>query len=584
MQKSPLHRLRLEHFQVGDIDIPAKVAENGAVENINRTQQALPIVAEEPAQALPVAEESALPAGELEARHLLKRTPGSYLLNQAYGLWFFISSFFLTVIITRKLDPAQYGVYAVAMAAFNTIAYIVALGLEDATYTYVPRVFAVHGRAAAARLIKRLLALRIAILILCVGILLFTMPMLAQLFADIPIAGSATVAASLRDPTLLGHITPIAFYVLGNGIVGIISAVCAALMRMRIVFILGSLTQVFLLGLGYVVLQLGFGINGMLWLMASFSLLNAAIFLIWLLPILLARGATYTQPMKPVVQLGLWAWQTNLVTGALLKQVSIILLGYFAVSITAIGYFNLSFQLGHAASLLFVTGFGGVAGAALAAAYVGQNYDRLARSWQTLIKVETILAAPLLIFCLFNAQNIALALYGSNYAPVGQLLAIFLFFNIIIRVLGTTIHQPTMYVIGKARLVVLSMWIGLVALALLDILLIPRMGPAGALVADGLSQILTGGLMLAFLWRVLPRKYPLGFTLRLLLGLTIAALPGIIWHPTSRTLLGVSGAIFLILCVGLLMLIKPLNAEDMEMIDGLNKRLGRLLKWFARKG
>jgi hypothetical protein len=30
--------------------------------------------------------------------------------------------------------------------------------------------------------------------------------------------------------------------------------------------------------------------------------------------------------------------------------------------------------------------------------------------------------------------------------------------------------------------------------------------------------------------------------------------------------------------------IKPLNAEDMEMIGGLNKRLGMALKWFARKG
>ena len=86
--------------------------------------------------------------------------------------------------------------------------------------------------------------------------------------------------------------------------------------------------------------------------------------------------------MKPIAQLGISAWLTNLVTGALLKQVSIILLGYFAVSITAIGYFNLSFQLGHAASLLLVTGFGGVAGSALAAAFVGKNYDRLARSWQ----------------------------------------------------------------------------------------------------------------------------------------------------------------------------------------------------------
>ena len=585
MQKSPLrplHRLRLVHFQADHIDIPAKVAENGTVENIKGTQPALTTINEEPVQALPVAPEGELPLGEIEARNLLKRTPGSYLLNQAYGLWFFVSSFFLTVIITRKLNPDQYGVYAVAMTAFNTIAYIVALGLEDATYTYVPRVFAEHGKASASRLIKRLLALRVAILALCVCILLFTMPLLAQMFAAIPIAGSAAVAASLRDPTLLGHIAPIAFYVLGNGITAIITAICAALMRMRIVFVLGSLTQVLLLGLGYLVLQLGWGIDGMLWLMAIFSLINAAIFLIWLLPILLARNATFVQPMKPVLQLGVSAWLTNLVTGALLKQVAIILLGYFAVSITAIGYFNLSFQLGHAASLLLVTGFGGVAGSALAAAFVGKNYDRLARSWQTLIKVETILAAPILVFCLFNAQNIALVLYGTNYAPVGPLLAIFLFFNILIRVLGTTIHQSAMYVVGQAKLVVLSMWIGLVVLTLLDILLIPRMGPAGALVSDGLSQVLIGGMMLAFLWRILPRKYPLGFTLRLLLGLTIAALPGIIWHPTSRVLLGVSGCIFLILCVGLLMLIKPLNAEDLEMVDSLNHRMASLLQWFAR--
>ena len=45
---------------------------------------------------------------------------------------------------------AEYGVYAVAMAAFNTIAYIVAFGLEDASTTYIPRIFAEYGKVAAA--------------------------------------------------------------------------------------------------------------------------------------------------------------------------------------------------------------------------------------------------------------------------------------------------------------------------------------------------------------------------------------------------------------------------------------------------
>jgi O-antigen/teichoic acid export membrane protein len=520
---------------------------------------------------------------EVEARHLLKRTPNSYLLNQVYGLWFYISWFFLTVIITRKVSTNDYGTFAVALTAFNTVAYIVALGLEDATTTYIPKILAEHGQAAAASLIRRLLALRIITLVVCVAIMLFGLPVLATLISLIPLQGSAANAASLRDPSLLSHLIPIAIYVLGNGVSSLFTSVYASLMRMRPVFIIGSVTQLLLLGMGFVVLQLGWGVNGMLWLLAISSLLNALAFAIWQAPLLMLRGSTYKQALKPIVNLGISAWLTNLISGALLKQVSIILLVYFAATQTQIGFFNLSFQLAHSANLLLVTGFAGVGGSALAASFIGHNYERLARSWQVLIKIETLLAAPLLMFCLFNAQNIAHTLYGSNYDPVGPLLAIFLFFNILVRVLGTTIHQSTLYVIRKPGLVVLGQWIGLLTVLLIGLALIPHFGAAGALVGDGLSQVVTGGLLLAFLWRSLPRKYPLGFTLRLLLALALAALPSLVWHPANHVLLGISGTVFLVLCVGLLLWIRPLGAEDMEMVSGLNPRLARYLRWFARE-
>ena len=526
--------------------------------------------------------EPALPPGESEAQNLLKRTPGSYLLNQVYGLWFFLSWFFLTVIITHEISAAQYGVFAIALAAFNTIAYIVAFGIEDATTTYVPRVLAEHGAASAALLVRRLFALRLVTLALTLVVMLFGLPVLADIIALIPIQGSSGTATMLRDPVLLSHIIPIAFYVLGNGISSLFSAVCASLMRMRQVFVISGLAQCALLGLGFVLLRLGLGINGLLWLLAVSSLVSSVAFAIWQAPFLFARGATYHQPLMPLLKLGFSAWLTNLVTGALLKQISIILLGYFAVSLVQIGYFNLSFQLAHSANLLLVAGFAGVGGSALAASFIGHNYERLARSWEALIKIETLLAAPLLVFCLFNAQNIATTLYGTAFDPVGPLLAIFLFFNIFVRVLGTTIHQATIYVLGKPQLVVLSQWIGLITVVILGILLIPHFGPAGALVADGLAQIVTGGLLLAFLWRELPRKYPIGFTLRFLLALTIAALPSILWHPTGRILLGISGTLFLVICVGLLLLIKPLNKEDLKMIGGMQPRLVRYLGWFSR--
>ena len=127
---------------------------------------------------------------------------------------------------------------------------------------------------------------------------------------------------------------------------------------------------------------------------------------------------------------------------------------------------------------LLVPGFGGVGNSALAAAAIGRNYKRLGRSWEVLIRVETLLAAPGLVFCLFNAQNIVAVLYPKTFAPVGTLLAIFLFFNLIVRVLGTTIHQSTLYVMNKARLVVMGQWIGLGVVIVLGIFLIPRYGPA----------------------------------------------------------------------------------------------------------
>jgi len=112
--------------------------------------------------------------------------------------------------------------------------------------------------------------------------------------------------------------------------------------------------------------------------------------------------------------------------------------------------------------------------------------------------------------------------------------------------------------------------------------LISHWGPAGALVADGISKIIMGCLLLAFLWQDLPEKYPLGFTLRMLLALTIAALPGIIWHPSGRFSLVIAGVVFLVLSLGLLLVIKPLNTGDLEMVGEVNTGVVKYLKWFGR--
>lgn len=523
--------------------------------------------------------------GEATAAHnLLKRTPGNYLLNQIYGLWFYISTFLLTIIITHSVSPRDYGVYAIAMTAFNTIQYIVAFGLEDATTTYVPRLLGEHGVAAAAHLMRRLLLLRFVILGVSLVVMLFYIPALGSLIALIPVPGAKDLAAGLDDPELLSHIMPIAVYVFGSGIGSLLNAVCAALMRMRIVLVIGVAIQALTLALGFVVLK-EWGVNGMLWLLAIGSLFSAAAYLFWLFRVLFQPGAEYKQPLAPILHLGVSAWLTNLASGALLKQISIILLGVFAVSLIDIGYFNLSFQLADAASYLLVTGFGGVGGAALAAAFVGKNRDRLGKSWLTLIKVETLLAVTGLVFCLFNAENIAHVLYGSKYDPMGPLFAIFLFFNILVRLCGTTIHQLTLYVTGHAHWVVVSQWLGIGVALIGGILLIPETGPAGALIADGVAKTITGLFMLLIVLRQLPRRYPVElfhFTLRFLIALIMAALPSLLWHPNDQLQLILSGLLFLLLSLALLLWMKPLSSGDLEMLKQSKPRIAGYLRYFAR--
>lgn len=528
-------------------------------------------------------EHATAPLGEEGARSLLKRTPNSYVLNQAYGLWVYVSLFLLTILLTRNLSRNDYGMYAVAATAFNTIAYIVAFGLEDATTTFVPRLLAEHGQATAAALIRRLLAIRVGTLLACLGVLLLSLPTLATFLAAIPTPMTVNMATGLRSPGVQMHVAPIAFWVLANGLFSLLNAVYAAVMRMKVVVIVGGLSQIFLLGLGFVTLQLGWGIDGILWLQGIVMFAGALLFAIWQAPLIFSRGASYHQPMAPVFRLGLSAWFTNLVSGALLKQISVILLLYFSATLAQQADFNTSFQLTDGANLLLVSGFGGVGVSALAAAFVGKNYHRLSRIWQTLIKIETLLSVPGLIFCLFNAKNIVIALYGQKYASAGELFAIFLSLNLVVRMLGMTIHQSTLFVMSKSRYVVIAQWAGLIVVIVLGLYLTPRWGPAGTLVADGVARLVICGLMLLFLWKDLPLKYPLGFSLRVLLAVTIAAMPVLFFHPSTKLTLALFALVFIVLSVCMLMLIRPLSQGDVEMVREVKPGVARYLKWFARQ-
>jgi|GEM_PF-465817 len=537
-----------------------------------------------------------------EAEDLIRRAPMAYVWNQVGSLLMFGSSFLFTILVTHGLSTRQYGSLGDALTIFNTVVYLAAFGLEDATTVFIPRTLGNLGRAAASTVIRRVLVTRSLFIIAACAGLIWGIPALASGMSMVHQPWADAVSRALNVPGLDYLAPAVAAYVAGTGMMTLLASIFTALLRTRLTFFVGILQQAGILTGAYVMLHTGHDIIGVIWASAGATWLAALAYFVLLTPFWRRSGPRQPAPsFVPVLQMGWTAWLTNLVSGALLKQVAITLLQAFAVSIAVQGFFNLAFQLSHAAAFLLIAGLGGVGLAAMSAAYSGEDKRSLAFAWRAVSKVQILLAVPLLAFCFIHANAIAVVLYGPKYAPVGPLMQLFLVFNILQRLAGGGSHQAALYVLGKQRLALWTQWAGLVLTITLSFLLIPSPGPlggaAGALFAVGMGQVSVEFVQLALAWRFLNSKYPLRFGVRVTLALLPPMLLAYLWRPgglihlptklgplripANLTDLVLSVVVFAIVLVISLAIAKPIEHEDVELLGGVNPRLRPILRPFA---
>jgi O-antigen/teichoic acid export membrane protein len=227
----------------------------------------------------------------------------------------------------------------------------------------------------------------------------------------------------------------------------------------------------------------------------------------------------------------------------------------------------------------------------------------LATSWRTVSKLQVLLGVPLVAFCIPHAAAIMRLLFGVNYAQSGPLLAIFLALNGLNQLLGGSTHEWALYVLGRQQWVVLSRWATLGILAVAGALLVPQFAALGALLAVALGRLVAQIflLVLARVW--VRRAYPWLFNIKLLLALippvavTVFAQPSafvtsliasIGWIPADyRAIVGVGAllvanlAIFALIFVVCLRIIRPLDAEDAALLNQTPPWLRQALLPFA---
>ena len=533
---------------------------------------------EVPSEAPSRARDTGLARERVISQALLRRAPTSYAWNQAYFLWYLAMNFVLSVVIARHLSQRDYGIYTVLLTILTTLLFVFALGLEDVATVFLPRMLSRGGTGLAGALVRRLLLGRLQVLLVVGTLFVLLVPTGLALLTRVGVPIDLAVLNGpfgIRIRTIL-----MAAYLVGNGLVSLESALFASVLRSRVTLIVGGCAQTFNVVLAVVVLALGGGIDGLLAVLAVVAWVTALAYLIPLSGLLLARRHHTMTEGRDITKLMISAWLTNVTNGALGKQSDILLMGAFAVSYVAIGNYNLAYQLANILGVLLISGLGGVGQATMSAALNAGGRERLASVWRTIMMLQVFLTVPILAIAIFRADTIITTLYGTRYSGAIVLLQVFLGATIIGRLVGGGVHQNALYVLGRQRLVLLICWLGLVVNITLDILLIPRFGPYGALAATSVTQIMVGGAQHVLVRRFLPVHYPLAFAIRMLGASVLATVCLVWWSPHTLVGLAVSSVGFIVILLIALFALGTSETPDIQSIlelrPDVHARLTRL--------
>ena len=369
----------------------------------------------------------------------------------------------------------------------------------------------------------------------------------------------------------------IALYLAGNSIATLQSAFFSALLKSRAVLIVGGLSQVASVAGVVILVKSGWGVDGVFAALAVVNWLTVLAYLGPLSSLIFARGKITSVGKGEMRKLMVSAWLTNITNGALGKQMDVLIMAAFTVSLVAIGNYNLAYQLGSIVGVVLISGLGGVGLAAMSAALATGGNGRLASMWRANMMLQLLLATPLQIICIVFADQIIGVLYGPRYLGATLLLRVFLGFSILGRMTGGGSSQSALYVMGRQRSVVVLRWSGLIINVILDITLIQVYGPLGAMVATGFSQVWVGLMEFLLLRGHLGITYPIAFAARVVSVSVFACLLLTWWEPPGLYGLAAEFSLFGILFAIGLWILRSGESNDLAEMMFANPRLKALV-------
>jgi len=483
----------------------------------------------------------------------------STLWNQSAKMAQFGLGFLFTVVITRKLGKTLYGEYSLIISFCFFLSLFTHFGFENIVNTYIPKLRDFPTKISF--LLNRLIFIRLIAILAACGMYLGFVNILDFYIPILPIGKSSIYVIGYVASTSLGSL---------------LSRVMVSQHQLKYIGIVNVISALYQLICAYIFLSAGFRLDTLLLIVITTSCLSLVFYLIPLRKTIKFPKESFD--LKPLYNFGKASWLTSLVEFGLGKQIDILLIGFFVAAASEAGYYNLAISTVIIISSLTTAGLSGVALTTFSEIENEQGRKQLGIAWESLIKLEFILSAPVVAFLAVYAHPFIVTFYSDSYLPAAGLVQVYACFFIIQRLIGGGVHVTALYAMEKAKVVLVCRFVGGLMNLILDIILIPKYGAMGAIVATGFCIVMTVTIEYAYTHKLLRHSYPFMFIFKasaaIILSLLILKIFSV---QTIFSLIGV-GIIYIFFLLVVLYFVKPLNHEDQIIIKNIDNST---LKWIA---
>jgi len=403
--------------------------------------------------------------------------------NHAAKITEYVLLYIFSVVVARSLGPFANGLYATLVSISQLLLTFSSVAFDLALNRFVPQF--VESEAKVAYLFRQLLTVKIILLVVLCVVLFFSWNFVGAWF-------------SLTSPAGF-YLT----FVIALGCLRAISSSFAALwisqLQPKMMFVVNSSS---------VLLQI---------LAVQLTMTNHSdvriVFLIVLLGSLfttaayIVGGRKYFRitperiPLHRVRSFIGWLWANALVAYVYGKQGDIMLLSYFAIAKTSIGFYDVASSLSMLPGFIVAAGLSGIS-VSMFSRLTASQPTKVPVFWAKLSSFLTRLTIPVYCFMLVYSSNVIAFLYSGVYSAAAQLLQMFLVARIAARLFGGGENLDVLLNLNAERpAVILGIGCGAMNLAL-NLVLIPHLGVTGAVLGTGITTV----FMDASTWFLLRRR------------------------------------------------------------------------------